>query len=98
MSILYHTVQFDQNFNEYASDPDVLLMLACQKGNKAAFETLMHKYYSRILNFIYRFIGRRDISEDLTQEVFLTLLRDATQYDLERGSVTAYLYGIARNY
>ncbi len=56
--------------NPHLSDPDVLLMLEFQKGSEVSFETLMHKYYSRILNFIYRFSGRDDIAEDLAQKVF----------------------------
>ena len=35
-------------------------------------------------------------ADDVTQEVFLALLRDACQYDSSRGALLTYLYGIAR--
>ena len=35
-------------------------------------------------------------ADDVTQEVFLSLLRDACQYDSSRGALLTYLYGIAR--
>lgn len=45
--------------------------------------------------------GRPAVAEEITQEVFLELIRDAKraarQYDPERGSFAAYLYGMARH-
>jgi RNA polymerase sigma-70 factor (ECF subfamily) len=37
------------------------------------------------------------VAEDVTQEVFIRLISDPDQYDSSRGSLAAYLYGIARN-
>src|ERR1700731_4767799 len=37
------------------------------------------------------------LAEEGTQEVFLTVIRDATRFDPQRGTLLAYLYGIARN-
>jgi RNA polymerase sigma-70 factor (ECF subfamily) len=42
--------------------------------------------------------GSPTIAEDVTQEVFIVLMRSAERFDPERGSLAAYLYGIARNY
>jgi len=42
--------------------------------------------------------GSPAIAEDVTQEVFIVLMRTAERYDPERGSLAAFLYGIARNY
>src|SRR5207253_7083729 len=41
--------------------------------------------------------GSVSIAEDITQEVFLVLIREAHHYDPARGPLSAYLYGIARN-
>ena len=38
------------------------------------------------------------MAEDVTQEVFLALLRDWRRYNPKRGSVAAYLLGIGRNH
>ena len=38
------------------------------------------------------------MAEEVTQEVFLSLIRNADGYDASRGSLGGYLYGIARNH
>jgi RNA polymerase sigma-70 factor (ECF subfamily) len=38
------------------------------------------------------------MADDVTQEVFLALLRGTQQFDPARGSLATYLYGIARNH
>lgn len=80
----------------YASDPDVLLMLEFQKGHRASFENLMRKYYKRVFNFIYRFTGNRESSEDLTQEVFLKVYKSGEGYH-PRAKFQTWLYTIAKN-
>ncbi len=80
----------------YLSDPDVVLMLEFQKGDKASFETLMHKYYGRVLNFIYRFTGRQESAEDLTQEVFTKVYLNARSYR-PQAKFQTWLFTIARN-
>jgi len=86
----------NRDSNYYSSDPDVLLMMDFQKGNKASFETLMHKYYGRVLNFVYRFIGRKDIAEDLTQEVFIKVYQSVASYR-PQAKFQTWVFTIARN-
>jgi RNA polymerase sigma-70 factor (ECF subfamily) len=73
----------------------VRLMLG---GDKEAFAEL----YSRRQRDVYRFAlhmsGAADLAEDVTQEVFMVLMRKGSSYDESRGSVNAFLLGIARNY
>lgn len=64
----------------YLSDPDVILMLEFQKGDKASFEKLMERNYKRIFNFIYRFVGQEETAEDLAQEVFIKIYKNAASY------------------
>ena len=51
---------------------------------------------------VYRFAlqmsGRRSVAEEVTQEVFLAVIREAGRFDASRGPVLSYLYGIARNH
>jgi RNA polymerase sigma-70 factor (ECF subfamily) len=82
--------------NPYLSDPDVQLMLQFKAGDQAALEALMRKYYPRILNFIYRFLGNRQVAEDLTQEVFLKVYKSAFKYT-PRSQFQTWLYTIAKN-
>ncbi len=71
-------------------------MLEFKAGDKAAFEKLMRKYYPRILNFIYRFMGNRTVAEDLTQEVFMRIYKAAAAYK-PRSLLQTWIYVIAKN-
>ena len=71
-------------------------MLAFQKGDKASFETLMKRYYPRVLNFIYRFTGSRETSEELTQDVFIRIHKSALLYRPQARFQT-WLFQIAKN-
>ncbi len=87
---------FEDKPRSYLNDPDVRLMLEVQQGNSRAFETLMHKYYPRLLNFIFRFVGRRETAEDLTQEVFTAVYNTASRYR-PKSKFQTWIYTIARN-
>jgi RNA polymerase sigma-70 factor, ECF subfamily len=77
------------------SDDELLrLMLA---GDAAAFEMLYDRRQAGVYRFALRMSGSEALAEDVTQDVFIALMRDGWQYDATRGSVSAYLYGMARN-
>jgi len=77
-------------------DLDTLLMLDFQKGNNASFETLMHKYYPKVLNFIYRFVTSRESAEDLTQDVFIRVYKNRATYT-PQAKFQTWIYTIAKN-
>ncbi len=79
-----------------ASKEDLALMLRLKRGDDAAFEELVNKHKKRVLNTIYRFIGKRDDAEDLAQDVFIALYRAAPRYE-PRAKFTTYLYRIIAN-
>jgi len=85
-----------QGQKNYTDDPDVRLMLEFQKGDQASFEKLMSKYYSRLLNFIYRYVGIREIAEDLTQEVFMKVYQNVNRYQA-KAKFSTWAFTIARN-
>jgi RNA polymerase sigma-70 factor (ECF subfamily) len=66
-------------------------------GDEAAFTELYRRRQAGIYRFALHMSGSRTVAEDVTQEVFLVLLRDGAVYDPRRGSVSAFLYGVARN-
>ena len=80
----------------YDQDPDVILYMDFQKGNTASFETLMHKYYGRIFNFLGRMTGNRDTAEDLTQEVFVRVYKAVSSYQ-PQSKFQTWIYTIAKN-
>ena len=75
---------------------DVLLRQAA-KGDEEAFTTLYRRHQAAIYRFALRMTGNAWASEEIVQDVFMTLMREPKKYDSERGALAAYLYGIARN-
>jgi RNA polymerase sigma-70 factor (ECF subfamily) len=67
-------------------------------GDEDAFVTLYRRRQGGVYRFALQMCGSEPIAEDVTQEVFMVLMREAHRYDTSRGSVAAYLYGIARNH
>ena len=68
-----------------------------QRGDEAAFLALYRRRQAGLYRFALRMTGSPTAAEDAVQETFLELLRRAANYDPARGSVSAFLYGIARN-
>lgn len=67
------------------------------KGDEEAFAALYRVRHGAICRFALQMTGRKDLAEDITQETFLALALHGSRYDATRGSVMAFLYGIARN-
>ena len=75
-------------------DADLLLLI--QNGDEQAFLRLYQARQAAIYRFALHMSGSPFIAEDITQEVFLALIRDSRGYDPEKGSLSGYLFGIAR--
>lgn len=65
-------------------------------GDEGAFVSLYRRRQKSIYRFALRMSGSEAIAEDVTQDVFMTLIGEKGNYDSSRGSLAAYLYGIAR--
>ena len=77
-------------------DPDVRLMLEVRDGSAAAFDALMTRYQSRLVTVLGHLTGRRDLAEDLSQEVFLRVYRARERY-VPGAKFSTWLYTIANN-
>lgn len=71
------------------------LMLA---GDEEALALLYRRRQAGIYRFAYQMSGSSSIAEDVTQEVFLFLMRQGELFDPERGSLNSFLLGVTRNY
>jgi RNA polymerase sigma-70 factor (ECF subfamily) len=78
------------------SDGDLLRLLS--SGDEKAFIEFYRKHQGVVYRFALQMSGKTEIAEEVTQEVFVVLMKSAQRYDSERGSVAAFLYGIARNF
>jgi len=83
--------------NAFETCSDETLLRLMMAGHEEAFTRL----YRRLRGVVYRFArqmsGSSSVAEDVTQEVFLILLRKAELYDPQRGSLSTYLMRITRN-
>ena len=77
-------------------ESDHQLFERLRAGQEQAFVALYHRRQPTIYRFALQMGGSAPVAEDITQEVFLALLRDGCGYDPDRGSLAAYLFGIAR--
>lgn len=82
--------------DRYRDDPDIELMLAFQKGDDQAFETLFHKYSHPLVNFANRLLGNRQRAEEISQEVFLEVHRARKTYR-PRARFSTWIYKISTN-
>jgi RNA polymerase sigma-70 factor (ECF subfamily) len=67
-------------------------------GDKEAFAELYRRRQRDVYRFALHMTGAADLAEDVTQEVFMMLMRKGNEYDEHRGSVNAFLLGVARNH
>jgi RNA polymerase sigma-70 factor (ECF subfamily) len=81
---------------DIASLSDENLVRRSADGDEEAFSALYRRRQAGIYRFALNMCGSAAIAEEVTQEVFLALIRDTGRYNPERGSVTGYLFGVAR--
>jgi len=77
-------------------DPDAVLMLRVQRGDRAAFTKLVERYQQPVMNFIQRSLRDETEAEDLAQMVFLQVYKSRARYR-RTARFTTWLFTIARN-
>jgi RNA polymerase sigma-70 factor (ECF subfamily) len=65
-------------------------------GEERAFQEIVDRYQTRLLNFVYRTIGDREKAEDLVQEVFIRVYRHLHRFDASK-KFSTWIYTIASN-
>ena len=79
-------------------DPlDSDLLRSMLAGDEDALAVLYRRRQGSIYRFALQMSGSPALAEDVTQEVFMVLLRDGKSYDSTRGPLNWFLLGIARN-
>src|SRR3954464_1438753 len=77
------------------SDDD--LLSAIVRGDEQAFVTLYRRRQATIYRFSLQMSGSPALAGDVTQEVFMILMRSSLAYDSNRGPLSAFMIGVARN-
>jgi RNA polymerase sigma-70 factor (ECF subfamily) len=77
------------------SDSD--LLRGVRARDEEAFILLYRRWQGPLFRYALRVSGSPALAEDVTQEVFMALLHGSEGYDPDRGALSAYLHGMARN-
>jgi RNA polymerase sigma factor (sigma-70 family) len=79
-----------------ADIPDEVIMQHVKDGNLKEMSVLFERYHIRIFNFFLKLTRNRDISQDLTQNLFYRMIKYKNSYKSE-SSVKSWMYQMARN-
>ncbi len=79
---------------DHLGDEELLRQMLA--GDSLAFAELYRRWQSSVYRFALRMSGAEALAEDVTQDVFLTLMRDGGQYE-GRGTFSSYVFTITRH-
>jgi RNA polymerase sigma-70 factor, ECF subfamily len=77
---------------------DEVLLDQIVAGREDAFVQLYRRKQPGIYRFALHMSGNPAVAEDVTQEVFMAIIRDARRFEAAKGTVGGFLFGIARNH
>lgn len=80
-----------------AEPTDVDLLRRAAAGDRDSFGLVFQRYQHVVYRFARAMTGSDEMAEDVTQEVFVVLIRQLGKYQPERAAFGTYLYGVARN-
>lgn len=73
------------------ADEDASLVTRVAEGDASAVEVLYQRYGRVAYSLARRILGDEQLAQDVVQEVFLTVWRDAVKFDSSRGQVSTWL-------
>jgi RNA polymerase sigma-70 factor (ECF subfamily) len=86
----------DNQAPEVPAESDQALIQRTAAGDREAFAMLYRRHQRAVYRFARLMTGSSSAAEDIVQEVFLVLMKDAARYDADRSALTTYLFGVAR--
>ena len=72
------------------------LIERCLLGDQVAWEQIVRQHWRKVFNLAYKFVGRHDEAEDLTQDIFLKIFKALHTFD-RRANFQTWLISISRN-
>jgi RNA polymerase sigma-70 factor (ECF subfamily) len=75
--------------------PDSLIE-QCLSGDQQAWETIVRQNWRKVFNVAYKFVGKHDEAEDLTQDIFLKIFKALSTFD-RRANFQTWIVSISRN-
>ncbi len=78
-------------------ESDAKLVERCMKGDARSWETLLEMYTRRIFNMAYRYTGRVELSQEVTQDIFLRVYQNLSKFSAQTGSLSNWIMRVGRN-
>src|ERR1700716_1975227 len=81
-----------------AASPDAIetVIQRCLHGDQSAWDAIVRQYWRKVFNVAYKFVGRHDEAEDLTQDIFLKVFKSLATFD-RRANFQTWLISVSRN-
>jgi RNA polymerase sigma-70 factor (ECF subfamily) len=80
----------------HASDALDALIQRCLAGDQDAWAQIVRQHWRKVFNIAYKFTGKHDEAEDLTQDVFLKIFKSLNTFD-QRANFQTWLVSVSRN-
>ena len=72
------------------------LIQRCLNGDQQAWDAIVRQFWRKVFNVAYKFVGKHDQAEDLTQDIFLKIFKSLDTFD-RRANFQTWLISISRN-
>ncbi len=82
---------------KYEELQDAELLALVSIGRREALEALYERYSTPVFSLSISMLRDRETAEEITQDVFVKVWRHSSTYQAKRGSVSAWIFGIAHN-
>ena len=79
------------------SPSDAELIERCLRSDSSAWEQIVSRFKRKVFHIAYKFTGRHDNAEDLTQDIFLKVFRSLGKFNRD-ADFSTWLSSVARNY
>ena len=77
---------------------DIKLIKRCQNGDKEAFQELVKMYHPYVYRFLIRTTGDEQLSQDLTQDTFIKIIRSIEKFDIYgKAKFSTYIITVSKN-
>jgi RNA polymerase sigma-70 factor (ECF subfamily) len=73
-----------------------MLIHRCLRGDQRAWDLIVRQHWRKVFNVAYKFVGKHDEAEDLTQDIFLKIFKSLNTFD-RRANFQTWLISVSRN-
>ena len=80
----------------FAGEATEALIQRCLHGDQTAWELIVRHYWRKVFNVAYKFVGKHDEAEDLTQDIFFKIFKSLNTFD-RRANFQTWLISVSRN-